>query len=129
MDTLPDTHIEDSDDEFVKVPLRELVIFGDPLQTTEPEQAWERVRKLHNTFRLTTLRSPPALQLALEAHYKNPNSSDAMFDEVTKHCPHFVRPADAPAYSNRFDALQRHNMGGGIFVAPHSGVRLGNPFG
>jgi hypothetical protein len=101
----------DNDDTFVTMPIRDLLIFGDVLTTSEGGAAatWETVRKLHNVFRLTTLRSPPALELALKAHY----SADvpSMSDEVTKHCPHFVRPADAPGYSNRHDAIRRHHLG------------------
>lgn len=114
------------DDKFVTVQLRDLLVFGDPFRPSgemaNSNQAWNNVRRLHNTFRLTTLRSPPALQRALQVHYAN-TSDSAMNDEVVKHCPHFVRPRDAPGYSNHYDALRRHNMGG-IFSAPHSGVRL-----
>lgn len=133
MDVQDDGGGNDEGDEsrdFVKIPLRDLLVFGDPFKLAasadlDPGQAWEQVRRLHNTFRLTTLRSPPALQLALKAHYANVSESDsAMFDEITKHVPHFIRPRDAPGYSNHYDALRRHNMGGGIFSAPHSGVRL-----
>ena len=122
------------DGDFVQVPLRDLVVFGDPRlmpdgrdidRDISPEQAWEMVRKLHNTFRLTTLRSCPDIQRALQAHYERAQTDDsAIYDDTTKICPHFVRPHNAPAYSNRADALQRYNMGGGIFATPGSGVRL-----
>lgn len=91
-------------DESETVPLRDLIVLGDPNehrhQLKDEEDIWDNVRRFHNTMRLTSLRCPPALeQTILEEEQRLAALGvypDEQNTELGKLIPLFKRPAFAP---------------------------------
>jgi len=112
---------EDDSADFVEVPLRELLLFGDPFDQIEngDESPWDIVRRLHNTLRLTSIRMPPNLQDALKNFYDQ--GGEDRFAEITKLCPAFVRPVGAVPYSRARDVVKKAGL---PLVYDHRGRRV-----
>lgn len=95
--------------EMVKIPFADLLLFGDPsLHTVNtPHDIWNKVRKLHNLLRITSLRIAPSLEAIIKQEYVRIESgADANMD-LARVIPLFKRPAFAPPANSPDSLVER----------------------
>lgn len=112
-------HVDD--DGFVMVPLKDLLFFGDPLSTEYTYDSdsqlnrnpWDVVRRLHNSMRITSIRSPPILEemlrkkLELDVSCRQKGQAMGPDFKLSKICPYFKKPDGCVPYARQEDALRR----------------------